>query len=72
MEARAFERGAMSDKELASRIAAARESRGVTLAYIANAIGISRTVLSQFVNNGVPIIGEVRPVQIELSEFMER
>lgn len=55
MEARAFERGTMSDKELASRITAARESRGVTLAYIANAIGISRTALSQFVNNGVPI-----------------
>lgn len=65
MEVRVFERNSMTDKELASRVAAARESRGITLASIASAIGISRTALSQLVNNGVPIREPYRTALID-------
>ena len=68
MEARAFERSMMTDKELASRVAEARESRGITLASIANAIGISRTALSQLVNNGVPVR---EPYRTALINFLD-
>lgn len=74
MEARIadFQREPISDKDLQEKLIAARETRGMTLASIANAIGISRPALSQFANNGMPVREPYRSALIEfLSDVTE-
>lgn len=73
MEARIGSIGtvAISDRQLQSRLAAARDERGLTLAAIAAAIGISRTALSQFANNGVPIREPYRSALVDYLQDSE-
>ena len=67
MEARIadFRQEPISDKELKEKLIAAREIRGMKFSAIAEAIGISRTALSQFANNALPIREPYRTALIE-------
>ena len=67
MEARIadFRQEPISDKELQEKLIAARENRGMKFSAIAEAIGISRTALSQFANNALPIREPYRTALIE-------
>ena len=67
MEARIadFRQEPISDKDLQEKLIAAREIRGMKFSAIAEAIGISRTALSQFANNALPIREPYRTALIE-------